>query len=388
MFGFQTIACLRDIPVIRSSTNKLQDVYVKAKNKSLLIQLPCNLVEMVADKSLKIASMVANPFVKSLHGSVRVIDDFTVEKIRQIEAKYPVINMPTKDVINTLNEKTEPVRHMMNSVKDTTTSTIQHGKEAVSNVATATVNKATNVADTVYTFCETHVPGKTVSVHRHDFGRRTTILWNRLKSNISFNTDYVIQLIQYLLIWYRILILSFLLKIKQTNDGVLHKIQQKQFLSGLLQRILILTGNIIEYIIERIQSNDKKENNEQSQLTQQKQQQFVSRQTLKPGAFVTTRQTIRVKKQDVVITHHGNEKPRLDTKEEEFNFHSTANNCHQSKPSLIESVLNDDIGKLHDQLKPTDIELLYSRLPADIISSMEDQEYLTEDQQMIHAKFN
>ncbi|CAF1438223.1 unnamed protein product [Rotaria sordida] len=69
MFGFQTIACLRDIPVIRSSTNKLQDVYVKAKNKSLLIQLPCNLVEMVADKSLKIASMVANPFVKSLHGS-------------------------------------------------------------------------------------------------------------------------------------------------------------------------------------------------------------------------------------------------------------------------------------------------------------------------------
>ena len=26
-------------------------------------------------------------------------------------------------------------------------------------MATATVNKATNVADTVYTFCETHVPG-------------------------------------------------------------------------------------------------------------------------------------------------------------------------------------------------------------------------------------
>jgi hypothetical protein len=33
--------------------------------------------------------------------------------------------------VNTINEKTEPVRNVMNSVKDTTTSTIQHGKETV-----------------------------------------------------------------------------------------------------------------------------------------------------------------------------------------------------------------------------------------------------------------
>jgi len=33
--------------------------------------------------------------------------------------------------MNTLNEKTEPVRNVINTVKDTTTSTIQHGKETV-----------------------------------------------------------------------------------------------------------------------------------------------------------------------------------------------------------------------------------------------------------------
>lgn len=61
----------------------------------------------------------------------RKIDDYAVQKIRQIESKYPVINTPTEDVVNTFNEKTEPVRNVMNSVKDTTASTIQHGKETV-----------------------------------------------------------------------------------------------------------------------------------------------------------------------------------------------------------------------------------------------------------------
>jgi hypothetical protein len=39
--------------------------------------------------------------------------------------------------MNTFNEKTEPVRNVINTVKDTTTSTIQHGKE--------TVNKKTKI---------------------------------------------------------------------------------------------------------------------------------------------------------------------------------------------------------------------------------------------------
>lgn len=64
---------------------------------------------------------------------VRCIDNYAAQKIRQMESKYPVINTPTEDVVNTLNEKAEPVRNVMNSVKDTTTSTIQHGKETVNH---------------------------------------------------------------------------------------------------------------------------------------------------------------------------------------------------------------------------------------------------------------
>ncbi|CAF2796435.1 unnamed protein product [Rotaria sp. Silwood2] len=363
MFGFQTLVCLHDIPIIRSSTNKLQDVYTKAKNTSPLIRLPCNLVEIVADKSLKIASTVVNPFVKPLRGPIRVIDNFTVETIHQIEANYPAIHTLTKEVRNRLNEKTERVRHVMNSVKDTTTSTIQHGKEIVSNVAAATVNIVTNVADTVYTFCETHVPGKTVPVHGHDFGGRTTLLWNRLTSSVGLNIDQVMEPIQRLLIWYRMLIVSCLLKILQKNDIVLHKIQRKRFLFVLPQRILSLTGNMVEYIIERIRPDDKRETKEQSQLMQQKRQQFISRQTLKPGAFVITRQTARLTKQGTAITRDEN-----------------------GKSPVIESVSNDDIGILHDRLKPTDYEFLYSRVPADVTSSLNNQEFLAEDQLMIHTK--
>ena len=96
---------------------------------------------------------------------VRIIDDFAAEKLRQMEAKYPVINTSTEKVMNTINEKTEPVRNVINTVKDTTTSTIQHGKETVKEKQCFLFDyflinfKVTNVADTVYSFCETHVPG-------------------------------------------------------------------------------------------------------------------------------------------------------------------------------------------------------------------------------------
>ena len=179
--------------MVRSSTNKLQDVYHKAKKTSAFIRLPCHFAETVADKSLKVALTVADPLVKPFRGPgktfffffvfvgicrslARAIDGFAVEKIRQIEAKYPVLTSSTEDVLQSLNERAEPVRHVMTSVKDSTTSTIQQGKETVrrrssplhshvsllvqvSNVALATVNKATNVADSVYSFCESHVPG-------------------------------------------------------------------------------------------------------------------------------------------------------------------------------------------------------------------------------------
>ena len=54
--------------VIRSSTDKLQDVYAKAKETSLLIRLPCNIAETVVDTSLKVVQTVVNPFVKPFSG--------------------------------------------------------------------------------------------------------------------------------------------------------------------------------------------------------------------------------------------------------------------------------------------------------------------------------
>jgi hypothetical protein len=84
---------------------------------------------------------------------------------------------------------------------------------------------------------------------------------------------------------------------------------------------------------------------------------FLSRQTLKPGALVMTRQSVVVTKQDNVVIRNG------------------------YTPSS-----GNDIDKLHAQLNPTDVELLYSRLPVDVISTVDYQESLTEDQQLLHAK--
>ncbi|CAF0821768.1 unnamed protein product [Didymodactylos carnosus] len=229
MVAIQTVSCIHDIPIIRSSTEAIQDVYTKAKEKSAFIRLPCNLAETVADKSIKIATVVATPF----SGPAKVFDDYAAQKIKQIEAKYPVINTPTKQVVESLNVKTEPVRQVMNAVKDTTTSTFQLGKERVSNVASVTVNKATDMADTVFTFCETHIPGKPVFQHpvrRKDFGQRLNLLVQRVR-------DVVMIIIQFLLnsfrlsihqstAWLRLLIVFILLKLKNSNESILTKCQQ------------------------------------------------------------------------------------------------------------------------------------------------------------------
>ncbi len=96
MLGLQTLSCLHEIPgknqltifvvicffllcssiVVRSSTNKLQDVYAKAKETSVLIRFPCNLAETVADKSLKFLLKVVNPLVKPLSGPGKTKSQF------------------------------------------------------------------------------------------------------------------------------------------------------------------------------------------------------------------------------------------------------------------------------------------------------------------------
>jgi hypothetical protein len=100
------------------------------------------------------------------------------------------------------------------------------------------------------------------------------------------------------------------------------------------------------------------------------------RQTLKPGAFVTTRQSVVVTKQDTTVTRNGITKSQVN-KEELYPRLPVDN---------IERTYDNDIDKLHAQVHPTDVELLYSRLPSDIISTTDNQEPLTEDQQILRAK--
>ncbi|CAF3939460.1 unnamed protein product [Rotaria sordida] len=158
-------------------------MYAKAKDTSVLIRLPCNLAETVANKSLKITLTVADPLVKPLYGFMHQIDDYASEKLRQIESKYPAINTPTEEIMNTFNEKTESVRHVMNSVKDTTTSTIQHGTETVFHVATATK---------VFQYLNA---GKTTELREHTY------------LTVSSLFNYVFQSVQSSSIWSRMLTL-------------------------------------------------------------------------------------------------------------------------------------------------------------------------------------
>lgn len=45
-----------------------------------------------------------------------------------------------------------------------------------------------------------------------------------------------------------------------------------------------------------------------------------------------------------------------------------------------------DIEKLHAKVQPTDVELLYARLPENVLPVIDSQEPLTNDQQLLHAK--
>ena len=116
---------------------------------------------------------------------------------------------------------------------------------------------------------------ETVPTDRYDFARRTTLLWERITSILAFP-------LLYLLTWFRLLLISFLLKIKQTNDAVLNQIQQKPFFAILPQRLLIYTGGLIDFLTILIrpceQTETKSSQQQQQQQTRTVQnKQFVSR---------------------------------------------------------------------------------------------------------------
>ena len=106
---------------------------------------------------------------------------------------------------------------------------------------------------------------ETVPVNRHDFARRTTLLWERITSMIGLPGLNLVA-------WFRLSIVWFLLKIKQTNDGVLNRIQQQPLFAVLPQRLLIYTGAILDYLAARLQPTERPES---KQPTRPKQ--FVSR---------------------------------------------------------------------------------------------------------------
>jgi hypothetical protein len=380
MFGLQTLSCLQEIPVVRSSTDKLQDVYAKAKDTSILIRLPLNLAEAFANKSLQIVLTIANPFVKPFSGPVYAIDDYAAQKIREIESKYPVINTSTQDVVDTFNEKTEPVRNVVNSVKDTTTSTIQQGKEAVSNVATATVNKASGVADSVYSFCETHVPGV-----QHNNTGKSTGLSGFIFTNVGSLVNYPLETVRTSLIWFRMLVVFFLLKTKQVNDAVLTKVQQKRFLTAFPQRLLIIVGSFLEYFIGQIRPDDRT----LAEIKKPKQQPlspqyFVNRAGLKPDPSLKTRQNVIVSRQEISVTRTSNS--NILSQPQVQSDYSNITDNDEYTPEPINLVSNGDIEQLHAQIHPTDVELLYSRINTDTLPGLDNQEPLTEDQQQLHEE--
>ena len=105
-------------------------------------------------------------------------------------------------------------------------------------------------------------------------------------SGFAFSTifsllAYGIQSVQSSLLWFRMLVVFFLLKSKQINDLVLNKVQRKSYLSVLPQRLLIFIGTFLEYFIGRIRPDDRTLA-ELKRSQQQQQQQQQSRYNQQP----------------------------------------------------------------------------------------------------------
>lgn len=81
------------------------------------------------------------------------------------------------------------------------------------------------------------------------------------------------------------------------------------------------------------------------------------------------------------------------TDSEELLARLAGNNIRPSNGAVDEDYLDEvegtsaDIALLHNRLQPSDVELLYSRLPNDIVvGNVENDQPLTADQQILHAR--
>ena len=86
--------------------------------------------------------------------------------------------------------------------------------------------------------------------------------------------NQVFQTVRSSLLWSRMLVVFFLLKLKQINDIVLRKIPQKPFVTAFIQRFFIFAGVFLDYFTARIQLDDRtlaelKKTKQQAQFSQQ-----------------------------------------------------------------------------------------------------------------------
>ena len=125
---------------------------------------------------------------------------------------------------------------------------------------------------------------------------------------------------------------------------------------------------------------------------------MTTRQSVKTDPSIATRQSVFIAQQETTVTRTSQvngfaatqpDYSNLSDKEELYARLAAANeyiveDAYTTEP--IDLVANGDIAQLHNQLKPTDVELLYARLPTDVVPMSENQEPLTADQQTLHAR--
>jgi len=358
MFGFETLTCLHEIPVVRSSTDFVQNVYSKAKNTTVLIRFPCSIAETIADKSLKVALTVASPLVQPFRRPVHAIDEFAAEKIRQFERKYPVITTKPDDVFDSIQEKTEPVRQAVHSVKYTATSTIQQGKEKFSNVASATMNTATGVADSVLSY---YSSGTTT---RKSNPCRIGQLKSCAVSTVESVFNYVFQSAQSKIVWLRLFIITNLIKVKQTNDCILSSTGRFPLLNIFSQRFLIFFGSTLETIVQRLHPDSR---GSFETKKRESKKYFATRGRCEPDPSFVSRPDV------------------IDSDQHVFPLRSSEDETNEFiDPRSYEE--NADIEELHRRVKPTPIEQLYSRVGTDIDPVDDQMKPLTEDEAAFLAR--
>ncbi|CAF5168716.1 unnamed protein product, partial [Rotaria sp. Silwood1] len=79
-------------------------------------------------------------------------------------------------------------------------------------------------------------------VDRRNTGKRSS-LSECMSSTVGSLFHHACESVQPSLLWFRMLVVTCLLKTKQTNDFLLTKMQQQRFLLVLPQRVLILVRN-------------------------------------------------------------------------------------------------------------------------------------------------